>query len=65
MADRRPTNRSALVFGIFFIVSGVAFLLDRLNLWDLRVRYLAPVLLIALGIAVLLGGRSSQSSGGS
>lgn len=65
MADRRTTNRSALVFGIFFIVAGVAFLLDRLDVWNLRVRYLAPVLLIALGVAVLLGGRGPRSSGGS
>lgn len=65
VADRRTTNRSALVFGIFFIVAGVAFLLDRLDVWNLRVRYLAPVLLIAIGIAILLGGRGSKSSGGS
>jgi hypothetical protein len=57
----RETNRSALVFGIFFIVAGVAFLLDRLEVWDLQARYLLPILLIVLGIAVLIGGRSPRS----
>lgn len=60
MAERE-TNRSALVFGIFFIVAGVAFLLDRLEVWDLQARYLLPILLIVLGIAVLIGGRSPRS----
>ena len=60
MADRE-TNRSALVFGVFFIVAGVAFLLDRLEVWNLQARYLLPILLIVLGIAVLIGGRSPRS----
>jgi len=51
------TNRAALVFGIFFIAAGVMFLLDRLDVLELRLRLLAPVLLIVLGVAVLLGGR--------
>jgi hypothetical protein len=45
------------VFGISFMVAGVAFLLERLEIWDFQLRYLAPALLIALGVAVLLGGR--------
>ena len=57
MADRR--NRAALVAGLFFIVAGVVFLLDRLELFDLRIRVLWPLLLILLGFAVLLGGRRS------
>jgi hypothetical protein len=48
------------VFGIFFIVAGVAFLLDRLEVWNLQARYLLPILLIVLGIAVLIGGRSPR-----
>jgi hypothetical protein len=59
VADPVP-NRSALVFGIFFIVAGVAFLLDRLEVWNLQARYLLPILLIVLGIAVLIGGRSPR-----
>ena len=55
MADRG--NRSAVVWGLFFIVAGIAFLLDRLDVWTLRARYVLPVLLIVLGAAILLGGR--------
>jgi hypothetical protein len=57
--DPRP-NRAALVAGVFFIVAGVAFLLERLDVWDLEIRTLAPALLIALGFVVLLGGRSGE-----
>jgi hypothetical protein len=60
VADR-GTNRAALVFGIFFVIAGVAFLLDRLDVTAFRLRYLAPALLIALGVAVLLGGRSRRT----
>ncbi len=58
--DERRTNRAALVSGIVFIVIGVAFLLERLEVWDFEFRYVAPLLLIALGVAVLLGGRSTR-----
>lgn len=56
------SNRTALVFGAFFVLAGVAFLLERLDVWELRLRHLAPALLIALGIAVLLGGSRRSSS---
>jgi hypothetical protein len=59
MADAR-TNRPALVAGVFFVVAGVVFLLEGLDLWDLSLRLLGPVLLITLGVAVLLGGRTQQ-----
>jgi len=58
------TNRSAVIFGVFFIAAGVAFLLDRLDVWDLRARYLFPLLLIVLGVAILLGRRSSATGDG-
>ncbi len=61
MADR-SLNRSALVAGVFFIAAGVVFLLERLGVWDVSLRVLGPVLLITLGVAVLLGGRSSEPS---
>jgi hypothetical protein len=50
-------NRAALVGGAFFIVAGVLFLLDRIGAFDLELRVVAPILLITLGAAVLLGGR--------
>lgn len=60
MGEPAP-SRSGVVMGVFFLVAGVAFLLDRLDVWNLRVRYLLPVLLIALGIAVLIGGRPPRT----
>jgi hypothetical protein len=50
----RP-DRASIVFGLFFVVVGVAFLLDRLDVWTIRPRYLPPIVLIGLGIAVLVG----------
>lgn len=54
------SNHGSLAAGVFFVLAGVAFLLERLDVFDLSLRVLAPVLLIALGIAVLVGGRSGQ-----
>lgn len=54
-------NRAALVFGAFFVAAGVVFLLERLEVWDLQFRHLAPVVLIALGFAVLVGGTRRRS----
>jgi cytochrome c oxidase subunit IV len=56
-------NRRAVVWGLFFIAAGIAFLLDRLDVWTLRARYVLPVLLIVLGGAILLGGRGWVSGG--
>ena len=59
MADRR-IDRTSVVFGVFFVLVGVAYLLDRLDVWTVRARYLPPIVLIALGVAVLLGIRRSD-----
>jgi hypothetical protein len=58
--DEPRPNRAALVFGIFFVLAGILFLLERLDVWDFEIRYVAPLLLIALGVAVLLGGRGER-----
>lgn len=58
MPERRP-DRATIVFGIFFVLAGVAFLLDRLDVWKFEPEYLAPSALIVIGIAVLLGARRS------
>lgn len=63
MADG-GTNRSAVIFGVFFIAAGVTFLLDRLDVWDFRARYVLPLVLILLGVAILLGRRSSATGDG-
>ena len=61
MADR-SIDRVALAFGLAFVVAGVLFLLDRLDVWQLRVSYVLPVFLIALGLGILAGGRPKGSS---
>lgn len=57
--DLRAYNRTALVAGLIFIVLGVVFLLEQLEVFELRAIYVWPVVLIAVGVAVLLGGLSS------
>jgi hypothetical protein len=59
MADAHP-SRPALVTGVFFVAAGIAFLLEGLEVWDVSLRVLGPVLLITLGVAILLGGRTRQ-----
>lgn len=59
MADR-SVDRVALAFGVAFIVAGVMFLLDRLDVWQLQVSSVLPVFLIALGLGILIGGRSKE-----
>jgi hypothetical protein len=55
--DDRGFDPGALGFGIFFIVAGVVFLLDRLGVLELRAAILWPLLLIVLGVALLLASR--------
>ena len=59
MADG-SVDRVAFAFGLTFIVAGVLFLLDRLDVWELRVSYVLPVFLIALGAGILVGGRTKE-----
>jgi uncharacterized membrane protein HdeD (DUF308 family) len=51
--DPRRVDRLSLVVGVLFVVAGVVFLLDALEVWRLRVDYLVPLALIVLGLAVL------------
>ncbi|MDH3259809.1 MAG: DUF5668 domain-containing protein [Acidimicrobiia bacterium] len=60
----RPINRGSVVAGVFFILVGAAFLLQELDVWDLKAVYVFPVLLVVLGVAVLLGG-TGKSEGSS
>ncbi|HEV8571874.1 MAG TPA: DUF5668 domain-containing protein [Actinomycetota bacterium] len=52
--DDRGFDSGALGFGIFFVVAGVVFLLERLGVLELRAAVLWPLVLIALGVALLL-----------
>ena len=48
-------RRRALISGILFIILGVVFLLEALEVFELAPASLWPLLLVALGIAVLAG----------
>ena len=56
MAER-PADRVGLVVGAAFVVAGVLFLLDRLDVLDLRISYVLPILLIVIGLGIVLVGR--------
>ena len=54
MTDRlRGADRLSLVVGVLFVLAGVLFLLDALDVWRLRIDYLVPLALIVLGLVVL------------
>ena len=44
------------VTGILFLLIGAAYLLEALDVWTVRIDRLWPVVLIAIGGAILLGG---------
>jgi hypothetical protein len=46
-------DRLSLAVGVLFVLAGVVFLLDALDVWELRVDYLVPLGLIVLGLVVL------------
>ena len=52
--NRHRLDVFALGAGTIFVVLAVGFLLDGLGAWDVDVPWIAPVLLIALGLAGLL-----------
>lgn len=56
----RRYNRTAAVAGLVFVGLGILFLLEALDLFDLRARYLWPVVLIAIGGAILASGIKSS-----
>ena len=57
MTDRlRGADRLSLVVGVLFVLAGVVFLLDALEVWELRVDYLVPLGLIVVGLVVLASG---------
>jgi Na+/phosphate symporter len=52
----RRVDRLSLVVGVLFVLAGIVFLLDALDVWRLRGDYLVPLGLIVLGLAVLTSG---------
>jgi Na+/phosphate symporter len=54
--EPRRVDRLSLVVGVLFVLAGIVFLLDALDVWRLRGDYLVPLGLIVLGLAVLTSG---------
>jgi hypothetical protein len=54
--DPRRADRLSLVVGLLFVLAGVVFLLDALEVWKLRADYLVPLALVVLGLVVLASG---------
>ena len=52
----RRVDRLSVVVGVLFVLAGIVFLLDALDVWRLRGDYLVPLGLIVLGLAVLASG---------
>jgi hypothetical protein len=52
----RRVDRLSLVIGVLFVLAGIVFLLDALDVWRLQGDYLVPLGLIVLGLAVLASG---------
>ena len=49
----RGADRLSLVAGVLFVLAGVLFLLDALDVWKLRIDYLVPLGLVVVGLGVL------------
>ena len=54
----RDFNTTAFISGIVFIVLGVLFLFDRLGVIAVSSRYIWPVVLVAIGVAIIVGSGS-------
>jgi hypothetical protein len=51
---------TALIVGFMFIVIGTLFLMDEYDVLELDAIFVLPVLVIGLGIAIILGGRTGD-----
>lgn len=56
---RHELDATALIAGVLFVGLGSLFLADRVTSLDVEARWIWPVLLIGLGLALLAAGRSS------
>jgi hypothetical protein len=61
---RAGADRLTLFAGVVFVLAGIVFLLDALEVWKLRRDYVVPLVLILGGLAVLLSGWSGGSRRG-
>jgi hypothetical protein len=52
---RERLDTSGVIAGLIFIGLGVVFLLDRLDVWDLRFEIIWPAVLVGVGALIVLG----------
>ncbi len=60
-------HNGTLLAGVVFLLIGVAFVLEALGVWTLQIgdlRYIGPIALVVVGVAVVAGsiGRSNRES---
>ncbi|HEV8419997.1 MAG TPA: DUF5668 domain-containing protein [Actinomycetota bacterium] len=58
--NERTYHRGSVIWGLIFIVLGVLFLLDQLDVLDLRAAYILPVVLIVIGVTFLVSGAAAR-----
>jgi hypothetical protein len=56
---RGHVDRTLIVAGFTVVALGALFLLDRLDVIDIRFDYAAPAVLAAIGVVLLTAGLSS------
>ena len=56
----RSYHRGSVIWGLIFIVLGVLFLLDQLDVFDLKAAYIFPVVLIVIGAVFLVSGAATR-----
>jgi len=58
-------HRGTLFAGVVYLGIGVAFILEALEFWALRIgdlRFVGPIALVVLGVAVVIGSTRAQRS---
>jgi len=53
--------KGSITAGVFFVIVGVVYLLEAAGVWDIPSGYLLPAALIALGVALLVGGAADRA----
>lgn len=52
--SRARADSGGIAAGVVFTIIGVVFLLDELDVWTVRLDYVIPIVLIAVGASLLI-----------
>lgn len=63
ITDEPRVHLGAVVTGVIFVIAGIAWLLDVLDILDVRWSMLAPVGLVVVGAALVFGSRRAHVGG--